>query len=340
MINLTTQSLVDYLDVHPGGVSSGAIEAHFDVSRSTLIRRLKAAMQAGAVTVAGKGPATRYFSADPLSALKAYFAKSHTERVVAPYREARLAPLPGLSDAAALKFTGIARHPLGKRELGKFLIDFACASSVLEGGSYSLLDTQALIEYGEKSPGKPLEDAFLVLNHKAAFEYLHDNTRLDSIYRVHELLTSDHDLPELAASRHFLPANQRGVAREYAEIDIALSTYLPPFRPGTGYIARALARVLETADSIEDPVQAAFYLLTRIPYLQPFQDGNKRTSRAMCNVPLLRAGRPPISFVDFGKQDYIVSLLAFYELGDTRLAERCFVEAYTKSIARLGIPRP
>lgn len=340
MSNLTTQSLVEYLNEHPGGVSAGAIEACFGVSRSTLIRRLKEAIQLGVVIVAGRGPATRYFSADPLSALKAYFARPHTERVVAPYREERLAPLPGLSDEAARKFRGIAGHPLGKRELGKFLIDFACASSILEGGSYSLLDTQALIEYGEKSPGKPLEDAFLVLNHKAAFEYLHGNMRLDAIYRVHDLLTSDHDLPELAASRHFLPANQRGVAREYAEVDIALSAYLPPFRPGTGYIAKALVRVLETADSIEDPVQAAFYLLTRIPYLQPFQDGNKRTSRAMCNVPLLRAGLPPISFVDFGKQDYIVSLLAFYELGDTRLAERCFVEAYTKSIVRLGIPRP
>lgn len=340
MPNLTTQSLVEYLNEHPGGVSSGAIEAHFDMSRSTLIRRLKEAIQVGAVTVAGRGPATRYFSADPLSALKAYFARPHTERVVAPYREERLAPLPKLSDEAALKFRDIAGHPLGKRELGKFLIDFAYASSILEGGSYSLLDTQALIEYGEKSPGKPLEDAFLVLNHKEAFEYLHDNMRLDSIYRVHDLLTSDHGLPELAASRHFLPANQRGVVREYAEVDIALSAYLPPFRPGTGYIAKTLARVLETADSIQNPVQAAFYLLTRIPYLQPFQDGNKRTSRAICNVSLLRAGLPPISFVDFGKQDYIVSLLAFYELGDTRLAERCFVEAYTKSIVRLGIPRP
>ena len=339
MLNLTTQALVEYLNAHPGGVASAEIETHFNVSRSTLIRRLKEAMQAGALTVAGKGPATRYFSADPLAALKGYFAKPHTERVVAPYREERLAPLPGLADEAALKFRGIAKQPLGKRELGKFLIDFACASSALEGGTYSLLDTQALIEYGEKSPGKPLEDAFLVLNHKEAFEYLHDHMRLDSIYRIHDLLTSDHDLPELAESRHFLPANQRGVVREYAEVDIALSAYLPPFRPGTGYIAKALERVLATADSIQDPVQAAFYLLTRIPYLQPFKDGNKRTSRAICNVPLIRAGLSPISFVDFGKQDYIVSLLAFYELGDTRLAERCFVEAYTKSIARLGIPK-
>lgn len=57
----------------------------------------------------------------------------------------------------------------------------------------------------------------------------------------------------------------------------------------------------------------------------------------MCNVPLIRANRPPLSFVDFGRQDYIVSLLAFYEQGDTKLAEQCFVAAYGKSIAPLGL---
>ncbi|MDP2794919.1 MAG: hypothetical protein Q8O25_12720, partial [Sulfurisoma sp.] len=67
------------------------------------------------------------------------------------------------------------------------------------------------------------------------------------------------------------------------------------------------------------------------------RDGNKRTSRAICNVPLLNAHLPPISFVDFGKRDYIVSLLAFHELGDARLAEQCFAEAYVKSARRLGL---
>ena len=70
------------------------------------------------------------------------------------------------------------------QELSKFLIDFSCASSALEGGTYSLLDTQALIEYGEKAADKPLRDAFLVLNHKEAFEYLYDHMELDSIYKV------------------------------------------------------------------------------------------------------------------------------------------------------------
>ncbi len=331
--------LLDFVSANPKGVSAGEIERHLKLSRTTLNRRLKDELHAGTIVVAGKGPATRYHSADPLFALRAYFAKPHTERKLAPYREEMLGPTPALSTDAEQKFAGLPEYRLDKRALGKFLIDFSCASSALEGGTYSLLDTQALIEYGEKSAGKPLEDAFLVLNHKEAFEYLHDHMELRSIYKVHDLLTNDHDIPALQDTPHFLSKVHRGVVREYSEIDIHLSTYLPSFRPGTGYLKTMLEKILVTAESIANPIQAAFYLLSRIAYLQPFKDGNKRTSRAMCNVPLIKAKLPPISFVDFGKQDYIVSMLAFYELGDIRLLERCFVDSYAKSIARLGPKR-
>lgn len=331
--------LLKFIGASPKGASAGEMERHLKLSRTTLNRRLKDELRAGTIVVTGKGPSTRYHSADPLSALRVYFAKPHTERELASYQEARLEPMPALSTETEQKFAQLPEYRMGKRELAKFLIDFSCASSSLEGGTYSLLDTQALIEYGEKSAGKPLEDAFLVLNHKEAFEYLHDHMELGSIYKVHDLLTSDHDMPALQDTPHFLSKAHRGVVREYNEIDIHLSTYLPPFRPGTGYLKRMLEKILETAESNQNPIQAAFYLLSRIAYLQPFTDGNKRTSRAICNVPLIKAKLPPISFVDFGKQDYLVSMLAFYELGDIRLLERCFAEAYAKSIARSGVKR-
>lgn len=336
MDNLTNTDLIDFISGFPLGVSAGEIERHFGISRTSLNRRLKELQISKQLLVTGKGPATRYQSADPLASIRAYFELPHTQRAVAQYKELLLEPVPNLSAESLLDFDGLPPYKLDKRQLARFLIDFASASSALEGGTYTLLDTQALIEYGEKSAGKPLADAFLVLNHKEAFEYLYDHLHLDAIYQVHDLLTSDHDLPELQDTIHFLPKHQRGIVRAHGDIDIRLSTYMPPFRPGTDYLQKMLERILDTAKRISNPVQAAFYLLTRIPYLQPFQDGNKRTSRAMCNVPLISAGLPPISFVDFTKRDYIVAMLAFYELGDARLAERCFIDAYKKSIQRLG----
>lgn len=330
------ENLLEILGGFPQGASPKQLMQLAKCSRPTLNRRLAEELARGTIFATGRGPATRYTLADPLAAQRAYFDKSYIERAVARYREELLKIEPGLSESALASLANVPSYSMDKRSLGKFLIDFSCASSVLEGGTYSMLDTLALIEYGEKAAGKPIEDAFLVLNHKEAFEYLYDNQRLDAIFRVHELLTNDHDLPQLQGSRHFLTKPYRGVPRDHSDVDITLSTYVPPSRPGTGYVSRMLNRILDRAAAISNPVQAAFYLLTRIPYLQPFQDGNKRTSRAMCNVPLLLAKLPPVSFVDFGKRDYIVSMLAFYELGDIRLAEACFVDAYRRSIERLG----
>lgn len=125
--------LLDFIAGFPQGLSTGEIERHFNISRSTLGRRLKDALVAGTITVTGKGPATRYYSADPLASIRAYFAKPHTERAVARYREALLDVEPGLSLESARRFDKASGYTLTRRELGRFLVDFSCASSALEG---------------------------------------------------------------------------------------------------------------------------------------------------------------------------------------------------------------
>lgn len=82
------------------------------------------------------------------------------------------------------------------------------------------------------------------------------------------------------------------------------------------------------------PVNTAFYLMTRLPYLQPFYDANKRTARVACNIPLLRADLSPFFFVDIDKAQYIGGLIAFYKLGDERLIKDTFLRAYIASALR------
>jgi Fic family protein len=332
MDKLIMKDMLNIITASPKGISAGEIEKMVSLSRPTINRRLKEALDAGLIIAEGQGAARVYVDADPLRPVRQYFNTPLGDRPFAKYREELLEYRPSLE---TFKLNPVGGFKIDKRDLVQFLVDFACASSVLEGGTYSLLDTQALIEYGEKAEGKPLPDAFLVLNHKNAFEYLYDHLSLDSIFEVHKRLTDDHGLPELKGSPHFLDSEQLGVVREYEEVRINTTTYSPPFRPGTGYIKNMLNYILNTSTSIEDPIESAFYLLTRLPYLQPFADGNKRTSRAMCNVPLMLAGLPPISFMDFGKQDYIISMLSFYELGDTKFAAATFSSAYQKSWRRL-----
>jgi len=73
-----------------------------------------------------------------------------------------------------------------------------------------------------------------------------------------------------------------------------------------------------------------------IAYIQPFQDGNKRTSRIAMNIPLVKNALSPFSFSDIRSRDYMFGLLAFYERGKHDFLSNAFTDAYKKSATRYG----
>ena len=56
---------------------------------------------------------------------------------------------------------------------------------------------------------------------------------------------------------------------------------------------RGAGAASRTRKKTDNPFQAALFLLAGIAYIQPFADGNKRTSRHMANVILHRNNMPP-----------------------------------------------
>ncbi len=310
-----------------------------NISRSTVNRQLAVLAANGAIAARGTGRNTRYVSSTPFTRLDvdAYFNIPWQQRPSAPFNVALLDATPSVDVARAQRCTQIQAiaQPMDKRFLSHFLVDWSWGSSVLEGGTYSALDTEALVQYGQRNLSKPTADAVLVLNHKRAAEHLWANRALNTqnVCALHALLTDDHALEEVLESDHFLPEHQRGKAREFEEVNLAASAYMPPFRPGTQFIAKAFAQIIDTANSLH-PINAALYLLTRIPYLQAFANGNKRTSRLAANAPLLGAGLLPFSFADVDKADYIRGMAAFYELGSLHVMEQTFIDGYVKSVVR------
>lgn len=316
------------------------------MSRSTLSRRLNELMTAGAIKSIGRGRAVRYVAvaAYSIEDVRRYFETDWQARLSVGFQEELLHPAPGLDSDVANRLVNVQAlaRTLDRKFLADFLIDFSWASSVLEGSTYSSIDTQALIEYGERNKEKPVEDAVLILNHKNAIQFLwaHRELTTENLCKMQGFLTDNHGLAEVRDSDHFLPDTQRGVVREYEDVRLGRSAYSPPFKPGTGYIAEAAAALVETAKTLS-PVQGAFYLMTRIPYLQVFANGNKRTARLAANLPLLQAGLLPISFVDFKKAEYVLGMSAFYELGDTQVMQQVFLEGYVRSIIRgSDLPAP
>ena len=63
-----------------------------------------------------------------------------------------------------------------------------------------------------------------------------------------------------------------------------------------------------------------------ISYIQPFEDGNKRTSRLVSNALLLAYGHCPLTFRSVDVNDYRAALLLFYEQNNLSAFKCIFVE--------------
>jgi hypothetical protein len=104
-------------------------------------------------------------------------------------------------------------------------------------------------------------------------------------------------------------------------------------------IDECFQKLLDTAAAITDPFEQAFFAMVHLPYLQPFEDVNKRVSRLAANLPLIRENLSPLSFVDVPERAYIDGILGVYELNRIELLRDVFVWAYERSCARYSAVR-
>jgi hypothetical protein len=210
--------------------------------------------------------------------------------------------------------------------LDRLLIDLSWSSSRLEGNTYSLLDTRELIERGTAAPGKDAKETQMILNHKAAIEFLVGSAEEIGVNRY--TVTNLH---ALLADNLLEDPRKTGRLRENP-VAIGASTYIPTAIPQL--IEEMFGRLLEIGGAIRDPFEQSFFLLVHISYLQPFVDVNKRTSRLASNIPLIKRNLVPLSFIDVPEQTYIDGLLGVYELNRIELLRDVFVWAYERSARR------
>ena len=218
-----------------------------------------------------------------------------------------------------------------RRILDRMLIDLSWNSSRLEGNTYSLLDTKRLIELGDPAEGRDLFETQMILNHKHAIEFLvesADDVAFDrrTILNLHAILAEDL-LPDPAA-----PGRLRAMP-----VGIGASAYRPLEVPAQ--VEECFNRVLTTTQAIKDPFEQALFCLVQLPYLQAFDDVNKRVSRLAANIPFIKHDLSPLSFNDVPRDYYTDALLLIYEQNHTSLMKDLFLWAYERSAARYGSVR-
>ena len=328
------------------------LQRHPDIARRTAQRWLSQWLQAGKLTSHKDGRNIRYqvlaaftpqgdFPAHiPLSAdsrdILAYINQPILARKpigyqrdfldsYQPNRSAYL-PEPLRRQLHKMGSTGASTRPAGtygRAILNRLLIDLSWASSHLEGNTYSRLDTRALIEQGTVAAGKAQTETQMILNHKAAIELLIDNISTAGFNRytvmnLHSAL-SENLLPN--------PADE-GRLRQHL-VEISQSTYRPLDVPPQ--IIIQFDTLLEKANQISDPFEQAFFVMVHLPYLQPFADVNKRTSRLAANLPLLQHNLCPLTFLGVPEAAYSQAILGVYEMTRVELLRDVFVWAYERS---------
>jgi hypothetical protein len=253
---------------------------------------------------------------------------SYNQSFLEEYRPNETAYLP---ESLRVQLHSLGRSPATDRPAGTFardimsrlLIDLSWSSSRLEGNTYSRLDTERLIEFGQQAEGKDALETQMILNHKAAIEMLISDADLIgfnpfTILNLHAILSDG-----LLSDRQSC-----GRIRTRA-VEISGSVYLPIALPQR--LEELFRYVLATAEAIVDPFEQSFFIMVHLSYLQPFEDVNKRVSRLAANIPLIKQNLCPLSFVDVPDTAYLDGILGVYELNRIELLRDVFVWAYERS---------
>ncbi|MGQ0506205.1 MAG: Fic family protein [Myxococcaceae bacterium] len=232
----------------------------------------------------------------------------------------------------ALGRTRFGERPAGtyaRQILNRLLVDLSWASSRLEGNTYSRLDTENLLRFGRNAEGKDSAEAQMILNHKAAIELLVERAEeigfnAYTFLNLHALLSENLLADPLASGR------LRNI-----EVGITGTTYHPLSIPQR--VAEYFHQFLKKANAISDPLEQSFFTMVHIPYLQPFEDMNKRVSRLGANISLIQKNLTPLSFVDVPEKPYLEGTLAIYELNRIELLRDVFAWAYERSCQRYTV---
>ena len=90
-------------------------------------------------------------------------------------------------------------------------------------------------------------------------------------------------------------------------------------------IEECFDQILATAAAIQDPFEQALFVMVQLPYLQPFDDVNKRVSRLAANIPFIKNNLSPLSFTDVPRGIYTDAMLGVYELKIVELLKDLFI---------------
>ncbi|MFA5995880.1 MAG: Fic family protein [Patescibacteria group bacterium] len=339
MLNKRQDVILSYIDQH----NNAAVSAVFSfmqkqwpkVSKITINRDLKKLVQLKLLVQTGSGRGTAYVLAPAYSIVKPidvkkYFASEIDERDIKThfnfeifsqlrimhtiFSEAEQVHLQTLQQMYQSKIKHLPPDVL-RKEFERLTIELSWKSSKIEGNTYTLLETEQLIKEQQVASEHTKAEATMILNHKAALDYIRQQAvqfkklSRSKIEDIHSLLIKD-----LGVSRNVRKTIVRITGTAYTPLDNIYQ------------IQEALDDTCKLVNTEANPFAKAMLVLMLIAYIQPFTDGNKRTSRLIGNAVLLAHGCCPLSYRSINEIEYKKALLLFYEQNNITYFKKLFLE--------------
>lgn len=320
-----------------------SIKEEFNVQRLTIGRDLSLLTDKLILDKKGKGRNVFYQISDRHLLMKdydvdKYFQVSHNARDIKPFFNKEVINL--LKDDifskeemqrlnnAQIKYNKTIKAlkkespAIFKKEWERLIIELSWKSSEIEGNTYTLLETEFLIKDLALAKGKDRAEAQMILNHKKAIDlfllktnYFKEIT-VDKIKEIHSLLTQGMD-----------------IKKDFRNHPVGITGTL--YRPISKRIEieQIINELVKKTKNIENHFLKAFIFLIMLAYIQPFEDGNKRSSRIIANAILHANSGPILSYRDLDAREYKKAILLFYEQNNISYIKKKFIEQIEFSVS-------
>ncbi|MBR1734343.1 MAG: Fic family protein [Alphaproteobacteria bacterium] len=309
------------------------------ISKITLLRDLDELISLGFVKRHGIARATKYFLTQKGKILREFdldqYFKNENRNIAFPIFNFNIFQnLLNLFDSAEVKdlysrntkfeknFKTLPDIIL-KKELERLTIEFCWKSSHIEGNTYTLLDTERLLKFQTLAIGHPNEEATMIINHKNAMEFIYKNIDLYKKITISKI----EDLHKIIVDNLNVSTQIRQVA-----VGITGTEYKP--LDNKYQLKEVLEKTCDLINSTRFPLEKALIAVAMISYIQPFEDGNKRTARLIGNAILLANNFSPLSYKNVDEVAYKAALIIFYEQNSLGNFKKLFVSQYINALEK------
>jgi len=304
-------------------------------SKITILRDLEVLLEKNFISKTGKARSITYFPANYSELLKKYDVKEYfkidPDNRIIKYSQFNFGIFNQLQNILSdeelseieknnnvfIQKTQQLTPIVLKKEFERLMIELSWKSSQIEGNTYSLLDTEILIKENIEAKGHKHEEAVMILNHKKALDYIFNDRNyfkvitISKLEELHSILTSD--LGVLKGLRK-------------SPVGIIGTNYKP--LSDQHQIREAVEKLVEQINLSQNPLEKALIAIIMISYIQPFEDGNKRTGRILANAILLANNYCPLSYRSVDEREYKKAVIIFYENNSIDYFKSLFIEQF------------